>query len=43
MTQRNILQIALDAVPFFLLMVFAIVLITWMPEIVLTLPNMMGR
>ncbi len=43
MTQRNILQIALDAVPFFLLMVFAIVLITWIPEIVLTLPNMMGR
>ncbi|MGA1206162.1 MAG: TRAP transporter large permease [Litorivicinaceae bacterium] len=43
MTQRNILQIAFDALPFFLLMAVAIVLITWMPEIVLTLPNMMGR
>ncbi len=42
MTQRNILQIALDALPFFLLMAAAIALITWMPGIVLTLPNMMG-
>ena len=42
MTQRNILQIALDALPFFLLMAVAIALITWMPGIVLTLPNMMG-
>jgi len=42
MTQRNILQIALDALPFFLLMALAIGLITWLPDIVLTLPNMMG-
>lgn len=43
MTQRNILQIAMDALPFFLLMLFAICLITWAPDIVLFLPNMMGN
>jgi TRAP-type C4-dicarboxylate transport system permease large subunit len=43
MTQRNILQIAMDALPFFLLMLFAICLITWVPNIVLFLPNMMGN
>ena len=42
MTQRNILQIAMDALPFFLLMLCAIGLITWFPDIVLFLPNMMG-
>ncbi|MGA1155773.1 MAG: TRAP transporter large permease [Burkholderiaceae bacterium] len=43
MTQRNILQIAMDALPFFLLMLLAIGLITWIPEIVLYLPNRMGN
>ena len=42
MTQRNILQIAMDALPFFLLMLCAIGLITWFPDIVLFLPNMIG-
>ena len=43
MTGRNILQIAYASLPFFLLMALAIVILTFVPEIVLALPNAMGR
>lgn len=42
MTGKNIFSIAAAAFPFFLLMLFAVVLITVFPEIVTVLPNLMS-
>ena len=42
LTGMNILRVASAAVPFFLLLVVALVLITIFPQIVTILPNMMG-
>ncbi len=44
LTGKNILYVALAAFPFFLLILLAVILITWFPEIVTYLPtNMSGR
>jgi TRAP-type C4-dicarboxylate transport system permease large subunit len=43
LTGRNILQVARAAIPFFLLLLLALVLIVAVPEIVTVLPNMMGN
>lgn len=44
LTGKNILYVALAAFPFFLLILLAVVLITWFPEIVTFLPtNMSGK
>ncbi|RED49713.1 TRAP transporter large permease [Aestuariispira insulae] len=43
LTGRNILQIAKSALPFFLLMMVALGLIVFVPEIVTYLPDQMGR
>ena len=42
-TDRNILQIAKTAIPFFLLLMVGLALIIFFPEIVLTIPNQMNR
>ncbi|NNF47291.1 MAG: C4-dicarboxylate ABC transporter permease, partial [Desulfofustis sp.] len=41
-TGMNILRIAAAAIPFFLLIMVALVMITIFPEIVTVLPNMMS-
>ena len=41
-TGMNILRVAAAAVPFFLLIMVALALITIFPQIVTVLPNMMG-
>lgn len=43
LTGRNILEVAKAALPFFLLMVLALAIIVWIPEIATYLPNSMGR
>lgn len=44
LTGKNILYVALAAFPFFMLILLAVILITWFPEIVTYLPtNMSGR
>ncbi|WP_259782724.1 TRAP transporter large permease [Aestuariispira ectoiniformans] len=43
LTGRNILEIAKAALPFFLLMVLALAIIVWVPELATYLPNSMGR
>ena len=44
LTGKNILYVVLAAFPFFLLILLAVILITWFPEIVTYLPtNMSGR
>jgi TRAP-type C4-dicarboxylate transport system permease large subunit len=43
LTGRNILRIAVYALPFFLLLVLAVVLVTAFPQIATWLPSMMTR
>ncbi len=43
LTGRNILRVAAAALPFFMLLMAALVIIVFVPEIVTVLPNMMGR
>lgn len=43
LTGKNILYVARAALPFFLLILFAIVLITWLPDIVTYLPTHMSN
>ncbi len=43
LTGRNILQVAAAALPFFILLMAALVIIVFVPEIVTVLPDMMGR
>jgi TRAP-type C4-dicarboxylate transport system permease large subunit len=42
LTGMNILRVAIAAIPFFLILVAALVIITIFPEIVTVLPNLMG-
>jgi TRAP-type C4-dicarboxylate transport system permease large subunit len=42
LTGMNILRVAAAAIPFFLLLVIALIMITVFPQIVTVLPNMMG-
>jgi TRAP-type C4-dicarboxylate transport system permease large subunit len=42
LTGQNILQIALAAMPFFFLLLFAVGIITLVPEIVTLLPSLMN-
>jgi TRAP-type C4-dicarboxylate transport system permease large subunit len=43
LTGKDILYVARAALPFFLLILFAIVLISWFPEIVTYLPTTMSQ
>ncbi len=43
LTGRNILRVAAAAIPFFLVLMIALILIVIFPEIVTVLPNMMGH
>ena len=43
LTGRNILRVAAAAIPFFLVLMIALILIVIFPEIVTVLPNMMGQ